>query len=244
MHSAKTITDHYETLLARRYVWMLGGAEAARASNDALADRLGLTSPSSARALDLGGGPGFFAVALARRGFSVDLVDTSAHLLEHAARDAGELPVRTHVADLREFLAAADPGYRLITCLGDTLTHLPHRDDVAAVFRHTRERLAPGGELILTYRDLSHPLEGIDRFLPVRSDADRIFTCFLEHGGDHVQVTDIVYEREAEGWSLHKSTYRKRVLPRAWVENTLTDLGFAVEIEATPTGMLQVRASV
>lgn len=245
MQSAKTITDHYENLLAERYVWMLGGVSEALARNEALVDTLGLSPVGGepARALDLGGGPGFFAIALARRGFVVDLVDTSAHLLARARAEAGDLDVHTHLADLREFLGHADGGYQVIACLGDTLTHLPSRDDVAATFRGARERLAPGGRLILTYRDLSHALTGTDRILPVRSDADRVFTCLLEHGGDHVQVTDIVYERGDEGWALHKSTYPKQVLPRAWVEQSLVALSLDVEVESTPSGMLRVVAT-
>lgn len=247
MRSAKTITDHYENLLAERYVWMLGGRDDALARAEALAQALDLSptgSPGSARALDLGGGPGFFAVALARRGFAVDLVDASGRLLEQARSVAGALEVHTHEADLREFLESTTEDHEVIACLGDTLTHLPSREDVAQTFRGARERLVPGGCLVLTYRDLSHALTGVDRFIPVRSDDDRVFTCFLEHEGDHVQVTDVVYERGDAGWALHKSTYPKQVLPREWVERSLNDLGFDVEIVATPSGMLRVVGTV
>lgn len=40
--------------------------------------------------------------------------------------------------------------------------------------------LAPGGMLLLTYRDLSNALHGVDRAIPVRSTDDRIMLCFLD----------------------------------------------------------------
>ena len=66
---------------------------------------------------------------------------------------------------------------------------------------------------MLTYRDLSTPLRGLDRFIPVRSTEDTLFTCVLEYDDDGVTVNDLVYERSGDAWELHKSSYRKRFLP-------------------------------
>jgi len=46
-----------------------------------------------------------------------------------------------------------------------------------------------------TYRDLTKELEGLDRFIPVRSD-DKIMTCFLEYeSAESVAVHDLIYTR-------------------------------------------------
>lgn len=80
--------------------------------------------------------------------------------------------------------------------MGDTLTHLPSKDDVAALLRDVAQSLAPGGQLVLSYRDLTRPLTGTDRFLPVRSTDDRIMTCFLEYAdADTVMVHDLIHTR-------------------------------------------------
>ena len=77
--------------------------------------------------------------------------------------------------------------------------------------------LAAGGQLVVTYRDLSQQLSGTDRFLPVRSDDERIMLCALDcDAAETVTANDLVYTRSAEGWQLHKSSYQKlRIAPDA-----------------------------
>jgi hypothetical protein len=71
-------------------------------------------------------------------------------------------------------------------------------------------------------------LQGLDRIIPVRLDADRLLTCILDYSPEHVEVTDLVYVRAGSGWDLHKSSYRKlRLVPDEVVE-LLCALGFAV----------------
>lgn len=239
------VTDHYRRLLAHRYEWMLGGAELQLQQAERLIEQLDLRPRAGGRVAELGGGPGFFAVALARGGFTVDLVDTSEFLLERARAHAQQLPVHTHAEDLVGFLSRTADRFELCACLGDTITHLPSRDAVRRMLELVRGRLDPGGRLIVTYRDLGSPREGLDRFLLVRADDDRIFTCFLESGvDDRVLVHDLVHEREGDGWTLHKSAYPKLILPRAWLVERLDELGFASEIEVLPSGLIRVVASV
>jgi len=55
--------------------------------------------------------------------------------------------------------------------------------------------LHSGGVFVSTYRDLTKELEGLDRFIPVRSD-DKIMTCFLEYeSAESVAVHDLIYTR-------------------------------------------------
>ena len=236
------VRAHYQTLLAHRYEWMLGGAERQLEQNEALAETLSLAPRAGGRALDLGGGPGFFAVALARRGFEVELVDTSAFLLERARHHARGLPVHTHAQDLLAFLSSSSEPFELCACLGDTLTHLPDLDTLRRSCEVIRERLEPGGRLNLSYRDLSSPREGRDRFLLVRADEERIFTCFLERGEGHVMVHDLVHEREGDAWDLHKSAYPKLIVERAWLTSLLHELGFELAVEVTGSGMIRIVA--
>lgn len=49
------------------------------------------TPPSETRVLDIGTGPGYYAIILARRGYRVTAVDYSAGMLEEAKKNAGEL---------------------------------------------------------------------------------------------------------------------------------------------------------
>ncbi len=55
---------------------------------------------------------------------------------------------------------------------------------------------------------------GLDRFIPLRADADRIMTCFLEsNGSESVMVHDLIHVRQGETWTLRKSAYPKLFPP-------------------------------
>lgn len=87
--------------------------------------------------------------------------------------------------------------------------------------------LGPGGRFVSTFRDLTRELEGLDRFIPVRSDRDTVFTCFLEYEPETVNVHDLVYSRNADGWDFARSCYRKLRLSESWVVDDLSRAGFS-----------------
>ena len=164
-------------------------------------------------------------------------VDNSPALLAELSDRVADLPVAAVEADLRDVAevsardgSAAAGGYAVVACLGDMLTHLDAREEVAHLFADARDALAPGGLLALTFRDLSQELAGLDRFVPVRADDSRVMTCFLEYGDpEQVTVHDLVHVRgEDGGWELRKGSYRKLRLPSDWVAGQLEAAGLAV----------------
>ncbi|HUJ04200.1 MAG TPA: class I SAM-dependent methyltransferase [Rhizomicrobium sp.] len=236
---------HYETLLARHYSWMVGTAfDAKAAEQQALLEELGVHG--SGIAIDLGCGPGYQTAALVKLGFSpVMAVDGSQILLDELqthAKGATIKPVRADIRDLKQF--AAPDSASAIVCMGDTLTHLPSLEDVSQLLADAHRALKPGGILALTFRDLSIEREGLDRFLPIRADADRIMTCVLEFESDHVVINDLIYVREGESWSLHKSSFRKIRLGVADVLADLRLLGFHVRVDKPLANGMQAIAAV
>jgi SAM-dependent methyltransferase len=230
-----TVTEHYERLLSQHYTWMFGVSLEDRVTEQKsfLSRTLAPVNYTrqNALAVDLGCGPGFQTIALAQLGFSpVIAIDTSAELLDELRSHIGSLPVRIEQADLRDLPAIVQTGQAtVIVCMGDTLTHLPEKSDVSALFRGAFERLRPGGMFVITFRDLTNELHGTDRFIPVRSDENKIMTCFLEfENQDSVVVHDLVYIRQDAGWSLTKSNYRKLRLGIEWVREELSRAGFDV----------------
>jgi SAM-dependent methyltransferase len=229
-----TVKDHYERLLSQHYTWMFGSSfeERVNEQQSFLSGTLGpLNAPEAPLAVDLGCGPGFQTIALARLGFSpVIAVDTSSELLDELRSHIDGLPVRIEKSDLRDLAAIVQAGQAtVIVCMGDTLTHLPDKSDVSALFRGVFDRLRPGGMFVITYRDLTAELYGTDRFIPVRSDDNKIMTCFLEfENAESVVVHDLVYVRQATGWSLNKSSYRKLRLGVNWMRQELGNAGFTV----------------
>ncbi|MEW6639452.1 MAG: class I SAM-dependent methyltransferase [Pseudomonadota bacterium] len=229
------VTRHYDTLLAAHYTWMFGMPFTAKVAEqrDMLAG-LGVAPGDHGTAIDLGCGPGFQSIALAELGFDrVVAIDTSATLLQELDAHKGDLPIETVRADMRDFDRRVPAGSaEAIVCMGDTLTHLASRADVSDVLAKARDALQPGGVLILTFRDLSAELTGLDRFLPVHADADRIMTCMLEYEPETVVVNDLVHVREGERWTLRKSSYRKLRLSPAALVAELAGLGLAIRHNA------------
>ena len=130
----------------------------------------------------------------------------------------------------------------VIVCMGDTLTHLKSRRDVQHLLKRAFRFLELQGLLILSFRDLSTELADLDRVIPVRSDSNRIFTCFLEFERRHVKVHDIIYEKTNSQWKMRKSFFRKLRISPEWLKKILLEIGFNIETFKIHGGMVTVIA--
>jgi SAM-dependent methyltransferase len=240
----KAVDNHYTDLLGPVYTWMVGDIDAAFARSGAELDVLPTPAPNEgAIAVDLGAGFGLHAIPLARRGFSVLALDSCEALLKDLRQRTGSLPIRIANANLLEFRAHLAAPADVILCMGDTLTHLPDQSSVEALFIDAAASLKPGGVFVATFRDyVTATLEDEARFIPVRSDSDRILTCFLEYADTAVTVHDLLYQREGGSWRLHAGSYRKLRLAPQWVERQLNSLGLAVVRDTVPGRMVRVVA--
>jgi SAM-dependent methyltransferase len=226
------VATHYQSHLGPVYRWMLGDVSAAFAASDAELETLGLPAKSTAYAIDLGAGLGLHAVPLAARGYSVIAVDGYEPFLTELRARAGALPIQTVQGDLGSFLAHVDLHADVIVCMGDTLTHLPSVAAVESLLADVASHLADNGLFAATFRDyLTSELRGNDRFIPVRSDAQRALTCFLEYGVSTVTVHDLLHERDGEQWRLRVSSYPKLRLSPDWVVQTLRSLGLDARLQ-------------
>ena len=112
-------------------------------------------------------------------------------------------------ADIRKVGMFASFNPELIICCGDTLLHLDNKLDINQLIYEIGNILVEGGKLLLTFRDYSVALTGNDRFIPVKSDENRILTCILDYEMDFVNVTDLLHEKNADGWKQKVSSYKK-----------------------------------
>ena len=239
----QSVKDHYAAHLGPLYSWMAGGVEAALTRGAAELESLRLDpAAGGSHAVDLGTGFGMHAIPLARLGFTVLAIDSDEKLLCELKGHAAELPIRTVPADLLSFRSFLTTGADVILCMGDTLAHLPSAADVEALFETAAAALDGKGVFILSFRDYAVALAGARRWIPVRSDADRILTCFLEYEDAHVVVNDVVHERDGIHWKLRVSTYRKLRLTSDWVCGALARTGFEVQRQAGLGGMVRLVA--
>ena len=108
--------------------------------------------PKSAKVLDVGGGPGRYAMLLAKKGFDVTLVDISPKNVEFAAKKAEEENVclRTICADALELAKYVGEQFDVVQCMGP-LYHLLREDDRISCVRQCLGRLKPGGLLAASF---------------------------------------------------------------------------------------------
>ena len=103
--------------------------------------------------LDVGGGPGRYAVALAERGYAVTLVDLSARMLAFAEDRARALEVelagsvRANAVNLAAFV---DASFDAVLLMGP-LYHLLGQDERDLALREARRVLKPGGVIFAAF---------------------------------------------------------------------------------------------
>lgn len=236
------VADHYARLLAPIYLWMAGGPQTALNLGTADLSALGIKPSSGTPAIDLGCGFGMHTIPLARLGYSVTAIDSSAVLLTQLQQLGADLGIRVIEGDLLDFTTHPAVAPTLILCMGDTLTHLSSVGDVDLLCSRVAISLAPRGRFVTTFRDYTRPAHGDARFIPVRSDANRIHTCFLEEEPNRILVHDIVHERTDGAWSMRVSRYPKLRLDPDFVVRSLERHDLTVVRSQGPRGMVQIAA--
>jgi SAM-dependent methyltransferase len=235
------VAAHYEKHLGPVYTWMIGDLDAAFARGRTELDEIGLGPSANGIAIDLGAGFGLHSVPLAERGYAVTAIDSYKPLLDELRLRAPSLPINAVVGEISAFRSYVQRPVDVVLCMGDTLTHLPDFVDVDSLLDGVADALRSGGVFATTFRDYcSKPLQGDDRFIPVRSDENRILTCFLEYGADRVTVHDLLHEREKDRWRQRVSSYSKLRLHPERVVERLAKLGFVVRLDTAMSGMVRV----
>jgi 2-polyprenyl-3-methyl-5-hydroxy-6-metoxy-1,4-benzoquinol methylase len=222
-----TVEDHYQHFLAPRYTWMTGGHQLQVEKSRQMLSEWGLATNSGGKALDLGCGSGYQSLALAELGFSVIAVDTSQPLLDELGSLASDVPITVVHGDMlcRENYSSHGP-FDVVVCMGDTLLHVQSLAQVKQLFRGIYSTLRPGGDLLLSFRDLSAELKGVDRAIPVRLDEHALMATFLEYTTSHVNVHDLLFTRSSGEWQMTKSAYRKLRLSCDEAVTSLAESGF------------------
>jgi 2-polyprenyl-3-methyl-5-hydroxy-6-metoxy-1,4-benzoquinol methylase len=234
------VKEHYDNFLASHYSWICGGVELKFKENRDFFKSYGIRPTLSGVAVDLGAGSGFQSIPLSQSRFEVFAIDLSHDLLMELKSRAAGLPIKTIEDNLLNFAAHVPSNVELIVCMGDTLTHLQTFEEVEFLLEDASRVLEKNGHLILSFRDLTTELKNLDRFIPVRSGSEKIFTCFLEYEEFHVKVHDIVHEKNGGLWVMRKSFYRKLRISPKWIKDCLKQAGFSIEHLEVDKGMVTI----
>lgn len=236
-----TAKDHYDNHLGNFYSWMYGDFAAKRQEQEQFFRNNEITPQLSTRAIDLGAGHGVQTVALLRLGFQVTAVDFNDQLLHELIVNAEGRATIVN-ADLNSFLTHYRERAAVITCMGDTLTHLKSIAEVTSLLEESNRVLFDHGKLILSFRDLTSELSDVNRFIPVKSDDSRIATCFLEYFTEYVMVYDIVHERIDGEWRQKISYYPKLRLNLQIMRGLLASTKFEIVHTETINRMIYLIA--
>ena len=223
-----TVREHYDRHLGTFYSWMVGGFDEKQRAHEAFFRESGWLPRGNGLALDLGAGHGLQAVSLAKLGFTVQAIDFNRQLLGELRARRGDYAIEVIEDDVRNVREYTDPAPELILCWGDTLTHLDSEAEALQFIRDSAAALAPGGKLALSWRDYTTELTDVNRFIPVKSDEQRILTCLLEYLPDRVRVTDLLHERTDEGWQQKVSSYYKIRLAKDRVIEAMQNSGLKI----------------
>lgn len=193
-----------------------------------LLERSGIAWGADALAIDLASDQGHCAIALADMGYRVTAVEAAPELVADIVARSGHRRVTATVGDPGAFVAQGTELAKVVTCIGDGLTRIDSTEGVRALLGQVHARLVPGGTLVLGWSDLSQPLTGLDRVVPIRMDDNAIVTSFLEFAPDRVFVHQVAHLRTSVGWSITKRIQTKLRLARADIERWSTEAGFTV----------------
>jgi hypothetical protein len=228
---------HYEQHLAAVYAWMVGDFDENSAAFQELLQRYRVKPQGNKVAIDLGAGHGIQSVALHHAGFQPIAIDFSRQLLDALKKQPESKHIAIKEDDIRNVGSYAELRPELILCWGDTLTHLANEGEVMQLITDCASILSHSGKLMLAFRDYSKVLEGNQRFIHVRSDANTILTCVLEYGKEKVTVNDLLYNRRGDQWEQQLSSYQKLRIAPEKVIALLEKNGFQITVQETESGM-------
>jgi SAM-dependent methyltransferase len=225
-----SVKDHYKNLLGNYYSWMIGDFETKQQEFLDFLVQNEFKETKTGCALDLGAGNGIQSVALLKLGYQVIAIDFNPQLLEELRINSLGKAIDIVEGDILEFKNYTKKAFDVIVCSGDTIAHLPSLKDLEILVSDIVESLAPGGRVILSFRDYTNALKDENRFIPVKSDDSRIAICFLEYEENRVKVSDVLYEKSADGWVQKVSQYYKiRIFPSV-VEALLIKHGLTIKL--------------
>jgi 2-polyprenyl-3-methyl-5-hydroxy-6-metoxy-1,4-benzoquinol methylase len=235
-----TVKEHYDNHLGNFYSWYTGEFDKNKDSFKAFCIDNDIKPIDSKCAIDLGAGNGIQTIALAELGFKVKAIDFNSQLIEELKSKIDNHLVEVFNDDIKLVSKYSQPQPELIVCCGDTLPHLDSFAEVRKLIQDSFDILSPDSRLILTFRDHSTELEDTNRFIPVKSDSQRILTCFIDYYPDRLRVTDLLHEYENGKWIQKISSYYKTRISRELVLGFLKDSGFKISLDTVANRMITI----
>ncbi len=183
--------------------------------------------------LDAACGTGRHAIALAQKGYRCAGCDASREMVERARGNAEKagVEVRFEVAELAQ-LGGFPQTLDAVLCLGNSLPHLLSPEELLQAISQMRDRLRPGGVMILQNLNYDLRLKSKPRFFSANGSADLLVWRFADYGPEFITFHTALFERKetASGqlsWSVQVNSTLQRPLRMAELDEALLRAGFA-----------------
>ena len=238
-----SVKDHYDNHLGNFYSWMTGDFDKNKTDFKTFIEKHSNFLSIPCKVVDLGAGHGIQSVAMAELGCQVLAVDFNQQLLSELESRAKDLTIEIKNGDIRNSGLYENFKAQIVICYGDTLPHLDTFKEIETFVKSVHNILPVQGKFIISFRDYSHELKDTSRFIPVKSDENKIHTCILEYFNDYVRVTDLLYFKENEKWLSHISSYNKVRITETDMIDLVKKTGFNIDVHVKETGFIKIIAS-
>jgi len=226
------VKEHYDKHLSDFYAWMLGDFELAKNTFKEFCSQCNIKSENEELAVDLGAGHGIQTIALSELGYRVKAIDFNDQLLMELKSKIETKKIEVIQGNIIHAKEIVKEVPNIIACCGDTISHLETFEQLEMLLFDCFNLLPRKGKLILTFRDYTEELMDTQRFIPVKSDQDRILTCVLEYSRDKVKVTDLLHVRNGDNWVQKVSSYDKLRITTDYLLSKAKEIGFVI-LEST-----------
>ncbi|MFN8673612.1 MAG: class I SAM-dependent methyltransferase [Candidatus Sericytochromatia bacterium] len=236
------VKEHYNNHLGKFYSWMIGDFENKKNEFKNFLNENKIIPTDSKNALDLGCGNGIQSQALIECGFKVIAIDFDKNLLKELS-DKNLNNIKIINDDIKNFENYLFSKPELIICAGDTISHLENKKEIEVFLSNLAANLKEKGKIVLSFRDYSNKLEGNDRFIPVKSDENKILTCILDYELEKVRVTDLLYEKDINNnWVQKVSSYFKIRISKQEIITFLENANMKIILDSFTNRMINIIA--
>lgn len=182
------------------------------------------------RILDAATGTGMHAAAFHKWGFHVVGADINLAMLETARQNTAGLGIQFVHAGFSD-IGNLDGMFDAITCLGNSLPHVPSLSGLENVLTAMFTALLPGGILIIHNHNYDRILAMRERFLPLihrrHKGRDYLFIRFFDFAEDSLVFNVACISKEVGEWCMVSSSATHLPITSRLLTTSLLRIGFS-----------------
>ncbi|PYV44523.1 MAG: hypothetical protein DMG06_06075 [Acidobacteria bacterium] len=182
--------------------------------------------------LDVACSTGFHVIMFRRLGLDAVGVDASPKMIEKARANAITCGVTVEyiLGDFTNLSKRFSEGFDIITCLGDTISHLKTKLEVKRAFQEIYKCLNAGGLFVLQNRNYDYIVKNRVRFMPPTGSRngteETLFFRLFDFNPKSIDFSIVKFHRHENKWDSTVQTTEIYPYLKSELENLLKAVGF------------------